>query len=137
MTRIRLIGLVGALFALAMTYPGYKLLRAKPEYIGTEPQVDPSGGLTSLGGRSITPGNSKVILFYMGLLSSSVALEKPDLADVIIVDLTVAGVLGSVMSAYNYGAARVGRKIRNDQNQTRINRTADSVMGCYDCCTAG
>lgn len=46
-----------------------------------------------LGGLSITLGNPKVILFYLGFLSTFVALETLSIVDIVLTSLGISSIL--------------------------------------------
>ncbi|MDC9714419.1 MAG: LysE family translocator [Gammaproteobacteria bacterium] len=79
-------------------------------------------------GLSITLGNPKVILFYLGFLPTFVNLQLLSSLDVAIVALVVSVVLGSVMLFYAYTASRARRFLKNGSAQNKMNKIAGSVM---------
>ncbi|KHF25105.1 LysE family translocator [Solemya velum gill symbiont] len=87
-----------------------------------------SGKQSFLGGLSITLGNPKVILFYLGFLPTFVNLGTLATIDVAIVALVVSFVLGSVMLFYAFTASRARLLFKSETAQSRMNKTAGCAM---------
>lgn len=107
---------------------GIKLWLSKPsgdEISEIKPQ---SNRLSFLGGLSITLGNPKVILFYLGFLPTFVDLENLSNTDVALVVLVVSVVLGSVMLFYAFTASRARELFKSESAQNKMNKAAGSVM---------
>jgi threonine/homoserine/homoserine lactone efflux protein len=81
-----------------------------------------------LGGLSITLGNPKVILFYLGFLPTFLDLPALSNFDILVVAAVVALVLGSVMLVYAFMASRARQVLKSEHARTRMNKTAGSVM---------
>jgi len=81
-----------------------------------------------ISGLSITLANPKVIFFYLGFLPTFVDLTKLTNLDILAISVVVVVVLGSVLLSYGFLATRASKLISSEQNQTRLNRCAGSVM---------
>ncbi len=90
--------------------------------------IPPAATQGFLGGLSITLGNPKVILFYLGFLPTFVDLEMLSTLDIVIVMLVVSVVLGSVMLLYAYTASKSSLLFRSKSAQSYMRKTAGSVM---------
>ncbi|MES9871633.1 MAG: LysE family translocator [Candidatus Sedimenticola sp. 6PFRAG7] len=114
--------------AAYLVWLGIRLWRAQPVLTGiTEPGKHP-GRYSFLGGLSITLGNPKVILFYLGFLPTFVDLDNLSNPDVVIVAFVVSFVLGAVMLFYAYTASRAREMFRSKSAQRKMNRVAGSAM---------
>jgi threonine/homoserine/homoserine lactone efflux protein len=107
---------------------GVKLWRANPSAIELRGTKAQSGKMSFLGGLSITLGNPKVILFYLGFLPTFVDLTRLRAIDIIIVACIVSTVLGSVMLSYAFAAAHARRLFKAKNSQKYMNQAAGSVM---------
>ncbi len=111
-----------------LVWLGIRLWRSNPSKIDiTEPNSQ-SKKYSFLGGLSITLGNPKVILFYLGFLPTFVDLKVLSSLDVAIVAFVVSLVLGSVMLFYAFTASRARQLFKSESAQTKMNRIAGSVM---------
>ncbi|MES9963965.1 MAG: LysE family translocator [Candidatus Sedimenticola sp. 20ELBAFRAG] len=114
--------------AAYLVWLGIRLWRSQPVLTGiTEPGKHP-GRYSFLGGLSITLGNPKVILFYLGFLPTFVDLDNLSNPDVVIVAFVVSSVLGAVMLFYAYTASRAREMFRSKSAQRKMNRAAGSAM---------
>ncbi|MES9876461.1 MAG: LysE family translocator [Candidatus Sedimenticola sp. PURPLELP] len=114
--------------AAYLVWLGIRLWRAQPALTGiTEPGKHPER-YSFLGGLSITLGNPKVILFYLGFLPTFVDLDNLSNPDVVIVAFVVSFVLGAVMLFYAYTASRAREMFRSKSAQRKMNRVAGSAM---------
>lgn len=107
---------------------GIKLWRSNPSKTNITESKSQSRKYSFLGGLTITLGNPKVILFYLGFLPTFVDLKVLSSLDVAIVAFVVSMVLGSVMLFYAFTASQARRLFRSESAQNRINKTAGSVM---------
>ncbi|WP_345973375.1 LysE family translocator [Sulfurimonas diazotrophicus] len=110
--------------AAYLIWLGVQLWRAPPKQM----RVAASKKYGFLSGLSITLGNPKVILFYLGFLPAFVDLHALESVDVVLTALALALILGSVMLFYAFSAARTGMLFKSEQSQKRLKRTAGSVM---------
>ncbi len=107
---------------------GIKLWRSNPTKSGIAESKPQSGKYSFLGGLSITLGNPKVILFYLGFLPTFVDLNMLSTIDVAVVAFVVSLVLGSVMLFYAFTASRARQLFKSESAQKKMNKTAGSVM---------
>ncbi|RLA11464.1 MAG: LysE family translocator [Gammaproteobacteria bacterium] len=107
---------------------GIKLWRSNPVKPEITESKSQAGKYSFLGGLSITLGNPKVILFYLGFLPTFVDLNMLSSIDVAIVASVVSLVLGSVMLFYAFTASRARRLFKSEGAQNKMNKTAGSVM---------
>jgi len=117
------IRIAGALYLIGL---GVALWRSKTQ---THASPLPHANRQSfLSGLSITLGNPKVILFYLGFLPAFIDLETLSSYDVLTVAIIVSLVLGSVMLLYALATSRAKALFQNDKRQTLIQRVAGTVM---------
>jgi len=124
----QLFTLIKYLGALYLIWLGYTLWRSQPsaeEIRATETYTASTGFLAGL---SITLGNPKVILFYLGFLPTFIDLGRLETLDVLIIASVVSAILGSVMLGYAFTAAKARLFIQSRQAQRRMQKTAGSVM---------
>jgi len=81
-----------------------------------------------LSGLSITLGNPKVILFYLGFLPAFMDLETLSSYDLLVVAIIVFSILGSVMLAYALVASRAKAFFENSKREKQIQQTAGTIM---------
>jgi threonine/homoserine/homoserine lactone efflux protein len=111
-----------------LVWLGIKLWRTRPEKVDVTASQSRSGKYGFLGGLSITLGNPKVILFYLGFLPTFLDLSSLTTLDVGVVALVVSVVLGAVMLFYAFTASRARKLFKNDSAQQKLNRVAGSAM---------
>lgn len=114
--------------AVYLVWLGFKLWRSPPPNTEINVSKAQSNKINFLGGLSITLGNPKVILFYLGFLPTFVDLNTLSNSDVAIVALVVSVVLGSVMLFYAFTAARARLLFKSEKAQNKMNKTAASIM---------
>jgi len=107
---------------------GIKMWRSKPMNPKITLYKSQSRKLSFLCGLSITFGNPKVILFYLGFLPTFVDLGMLSIIDVVIVAFIVSSVLGTVMLFYAFTASRARQLFKSESAQIKMNKTAGSVM---------
>ncbi len=110
--------------AAYLIWLGVTLWRLHPE----KTEISASKKYRFLSGLSITLGNPKVILFYLGFLPTFVDLSALNGLDIISIAFIVFFILGAVMSFYAYSASRMRQLFKNKRLQKRMNQVAGSVM---------
>ena len=117
------IRIAGALYLIGL---GVTLWRTKAQaHAGPLPYASRQSFLSGL---SITLGNPKVILFYLGFLPAFMDLETLSGYDVLTVATIVSLILGSVMLLYALVASRAKALFQNDKRQKLIQQIAGTVM---------
>ena len=111
-----------------LVWLGIKLWRSTPQGVDITAIKPQSRKYNFLGGLSITLGNPKVILFYLGFLPTFVPLDQLSTFDIAIVACVVSLVLGSVMLFYAYTASRARELFKSKSAQKTMNRAAGSAM---------
>ena len=111
-----------------LVWLGIKLWRIPPDTVDVAALKRHSGKYSFLGGLSITLGNPKVILFYLGFLPTFVALDSLSFIDVVLIALVVSSILGSVMLFYAFSASRARRLFQSRSARYNMNKTAGTVM---------
>ena len=117
------IRIAGALYLIVL---GVTLWRTKTK-AHTSP-LPHASRQSFLSGLSITLGNPKVILFYLGFLPAFIDLETLSGYDVLTVATIVSLVLGSVMLLYALAASHAKSLFQNDKRQTLLQQIAGTVM---------
>jgi len=108
---------------------GWRMWRRNPDAF--HPTRNPerrSARQRFMGGFLITLGNPKVILFYAGFLPTILELARLRIIDVLMVAGGVTMVLGGVMGAYAYSAARARQLFSCERARRNLNRSAGTVM---------
>jgi len=116
---------IGGLYLLWL---GFKIWTSRPVGIEIATSAETSRLSDLLSGLTITLGNPKVILFYLGFLPTFIDLRTLGGEDIIIIALIVSTVLGSTMLGYGYMAARAKQMIKSERSERIMNRIAGSVM---------
>ncbi|UFS63466.1 LysE family translocator [Sulfurimonas sp. HSL-3221] len=110
--------------AAYLIWLGMQLWRSPPKQV----RVAASKKYGFLSGLSITLGNPKVILFYLGFLPAFVDLHALESVEVLLIVLALTSILGSVMLFYAFSAARTGMLFKSGRSQQQLKRMAGSVM---------
>jgi len=103
---------------------GIKLWWSHPEKM----EITASKKYHFLSGLSITLGNPKVILFYLGFLPTFVDLDALNGLDIFSIAFIVSSILGAVMLFYAFSASRARQLFKSEQTQNRMNKIAGGVM---------
>lgn len=120
-----IIKILGAIYLLWL---GIKIWRTSPSALAVTNMNAHSARLSFFGGLSITLGNPKVILFYLGFLPTFVDLTSLNTVDVALVALVVSAVLGGVMLFYAYTASQVSNLLKSGAARQRMNKAAGGIM---------
>ena len=110
--------------AAYLVWLGVRLWRTHPQSV----KVSASARYGFLSALSITLGNPKVILFYLGFLPTFMDLNALKGTDVFAVAFAVTFILGTVMLSYAYAASRAREAFKSERAPRRMNRVAGSVM---------
>ncbi|MDD2385018.1 MAG: LysE family translocator [Sulfurospirillaceae bacterium] len=111
-----------------LIYLGYTILKSHAKAANIHALREPSKKANFLSGLSITLGNPKVILFYLGFLPTFMDLKALTFSDVMMVGSVVVGVLFSVMAVYAYVASRAKHLFQSPQAIRKLDIGAGSVM---------
>ena len=107
---------------------GIRLWRSSPAKADVARSTRQSSRYSFFGGLSITLGNPKVILFYLGFLPTFLDLNLLSTVDIVIVAFVVSLVLGSVMLFYAFTASRARLIFKSQKAQKIMNKTSGGVM---------
>ncbi len=107
---------------------GVKMWRSNPSEMDITCSKPQSSKYSFFGGLSITLGNPKVTLFYLGFLPTFLDLKSLSNLDIIVVAFVVSLVLGSVMLFYAFTASRAKVLFQSENAQNLMHKTAGSVM---------
>ncbi len=107
---------------------GVKLWRSNSSETDIACSKSQSSKYSFFGGLSITLGNPKVTLFYLGFLPTFLDLKALSTLDVVVVAFVVSLVLGSVMLFYAFTASRAKVLFKSKNAQNMMNKTAGGVM---------
>lgn len=114
--------------ALYIVWLGFKLLKLKPDVPGILSLPIKGKVSAFMSGFSITMGNPKVILFYLGFLPAFMNLDKLSFGDVLIIAGVVSFILGSVLMAYALCASSAGFFFKSINARKRLNRISGTIM---------
>jgi threonine/homoserine/homoserine lactone efflux protein len=121
----RLVKYIGGGYLIWLGINLWRSDSSKIDVVGAQIQ---SGRHGFLAGLSITLGNPKVILFYLGFLPTFLNLKTLSNIDVAIVAFVVSIVLGSVMMFYAFTASQARLLFKSESSINKMNITAGSVM---------
>jgi len=122
--------LIRYLGAAYLIWLGTRLWHTLPSIFKPSGLSPSSAWQSFLTGLSITLGNPKVILFYLGFLPTFVDLKHLSGTEIGTVMLVVSLVLGFVMLSYALAASRARELFRSQSAQRNMYKTAGSVMIC-------
>lgn len=120
-----LVKIAGGLYLLWL---GYSIWKRTPGSVQISAVRELSWRQNYVTGLVITLGNPKVVFFYLGFLPTFLDLQSLDMVDVTIVATVVSLVLGGVMLAYAWSAARARELFRSERAERVMNRVAGGVM---------
>lgn len=120
--------LIKYLGALYLIYLGIKMWNLPPISQNDITKTTKESRDSFLGGLSITLGNPKVILFYLGFLPTFVNLNALSYIDNIIIACIVSFVLGSVMLAYAFLVLKTRNILKNQNRKNRLNKISSLLM---------
>lgn len=123
-----LFGMIKFLGGIYLIWLGIILWKSTPIIMDKTKSEALSHKISFLSGLSITLGNPKVILFYLGFLPTFLKLDKLANVDIIIVCFIISFILASVMLFYAYAASQARQLFSSEKATKHINRTAGSVM---------
>jgi threonine/homoserine/homoserine lactone efflux protein len=121
-----IIKIIGAGYLIWM---GLQLWLNKPrslEKVPTQRESRPSRNF--LAGFTLTLGNPKVILFYLGFLPAFMDLSNLSTVGFVLVVSMVAFTIGTTLTIYAYAAARVRGFFKNTRAVLLLNRGAGTIM---------
>lgn len=126
---------LGGLFAVVkyacgayLIWLGIASLRSRPTETDL-PELRSSKGYSSfLAGLTITLGDPKAILFYMGLFPAFVDLAHVSIADTLTIMLVAILLVGGVKTSYAYLAHRAKRLFANIRLRRRLDRLAGGIL---------
>ena len=124
-TLFQLIKFLGGAYLIWL---GLKFWRSNPEGNEINANTSRSDRFGFLGGFSITLGNPKVILFYLGFLPTFVDLQQLSSVEFAIVASVISFVLATVLLVYAFTAARARLFLAREASRKKLNRIAGSVM---------
>ncbi|AWN34327.1 LysE family translocator [Methylobacterium radiodurans] len=116
---------VGAAYLACLAWRAWT---APVEPLESEPVRGESGPRLLLGGRALTLGNPKVVLFFLALLPTVIDLEHLTPLGMIEIAATIVVVLDTTLAAYTLAAARVRRFFVAVSARQAVNRGAGTVM---------
>lgn len=117
---------VGAAY---LTYLAAKMWRAGTQLSPTSGHGDGQSALRLMtAGLTLTLGNPKVMVFYLALLPNLIAIDRITATDFVLLALTTASVLGTVLAGYILLADRARRLFRSARAVRRLNRGASVAI---------
>ena len=121
-----IIKIIGAGYLIWM---GLQLWLKKPRSLEKVPtQRESRFSRNFLAGFTLTLGNPKVILFYLGFLPAFMDLSNLSTVDFVLVVSMVAFTIGTALTIYAYAAARVRGFFKNTRAVRLLNRGAGTIM---------
>lgn len=120
--------LVKYLAAAYLVWFGIGLLRSEPESDRVEGIKEPSWWSNFLCGLSITLGDQKAIIFYLGFFPAFVDLSSVTLSDIGLIMLVATLAVGGVKLIYAYMADKARLLINSGRARKILNIVAGSLM---------
>ena len=113
---------------LALAYLGYNILNSKEHETEVKSVKELSFQKNFLTGLFITLGNPKILLFYLGFLSTFMNLTALSIIDIAVVCSIVTLVLASVMFYYSYKSSGVKQLFKSTKTKKKTHIQSDTSM---------
>ena len=111
-----------------LVYLGIRYWLAPATAVEAAPTTRAGAAKSFLGGFLLQFGNPKVILFYLGLLPTFVDLRVLAMADLVLLAILFAAILGGTLLVYALVSARARTLFRSARAIKYLNRGAGTVL---------